>query len=87
MCPGLSDPGADWSNGECQPEKKMRRAGEPLRHRIEKNQRQRYGREDAGQPINCCTRLAETRQKLRISKTTADNFGTSKCREAVRGLR
>ena len=50
---GLSDPSADWSNGECQPEKKMRCAGEPLRHRIEKNQRERYRREDARQPINC----------------------------------
>jgi hypothetical protein len=26
-------------------------------------------------------------EEARISKTTADNFGTSKCREAVRGLR
>src|SRR5438874_11371904 len=31
----------------------MRCASEPLRHRIEKNQRERYGREDARQPINC----------------------------------
>src|SRR5207248_11555369 len=50
---GLSDPSADRSNGECQPEKKMRCASEPLRHRIEKNQCERYGREDACKPINC----------------------------------
>src|SRR4029077_17866734 len=51
----LRDPCADWSNRKCQPEKKMCRASEPFRNGIEKNQRQRYGREDAGQPVNCAS--------------------------------
>src|SRR4030095_4847317 len=50
--PPLRDPSADWSDGECQAEKKMRSAGEPLRRRIKKNQRERNRREDAGQRIN-----------------------------------
>ena len=38
----------------------MRRTREPLRDGIEKNQRERDGREDAGQPINRCRRDQET---------------------------
>ncbi len=83
----LRDPCADRSDGECQPEKKMRCASEPFRHRIEKNQRERYGREDARQPINCARgqqKPGRTRESAKPRPTILD---TSKWREAVRGLR
>src|SRR5262249_56282457 len=48
----LRDPCAERSDGQCQSEKKMCCAREPLGHRIEKNQRERNGRKLAGQPID-----------------------------------
>jgi len=59
----------------------MRRAGEPLRDRIEKNQRERYGREDARQPINC----ARGQQKPGTTENQQNHGRQFWCEQVSRG--
>lgn len=59
--PCLRDPCSDRGDRQRKAEKKVRRAGEPFRDRVEKNDRQRDRREQERQAINCGCRCNECR--------------------------
>ena len=71
---GLRNPGAGRRNGERDAEKKVGRAGEPLRQRVEENNEKRDRREEAGRAVD---RRARNKKSNRAESPEAPRRSTS----------